>query len=202
MLRIGFIAALRRLLLVLMLAAMASPAAAAPRAPRVRIETSMGPIVIELAVKQAPITAANFLRYAEQKRLDGTFFYRAARSKGNPKAGLVQGGIDHHIPRALAPIRHEPTSKTGLRHIEGTVSMARNAPNTAMGDFFIIVGSASYLDARPGSPGYAAFGRVISGMPVVKRILAMPTHPGGFSKETMGQILRQPVKIISVRPVK
>ena len=66
--------------------------------------------------------------------------------------------------------------------------MARNAPGTAMGDFFIIVGSASYLDARPGSPGYAAFGHVVSGMPLVKRILAMPTHPGGFSKETMGQI--------------
>jgi peptidyl-prolyl cis-trans isomerase A (cyclophilin A) len=202
MLRIGFIAALRRLLLLLMLAAITAPAAAAPRPPRVRIETSMGAIVIELAPQQAPITAANFLRYAEEKRLDGTFFYRAARSKGNPKAGLVQGGIDHHIPRALAPIRHEPTSKTGLRHVDGTVSMARNAPGTAMGDFFFVVGGASYLDARPGSPGYAAFGHVVSGMPLIKRILAMPTFPGGFSKDTMGQSLRQPVKIISVRRVK
>ena len=181
---------------------LAAPIAAAPAAPRVRIETSAGAIVIELATKQAPITAANFLRYAEEKRLDGTTFYRAARGRNDPKQGLVQGGINHHIPRALPPIRHEPTSLTGLRHTEGTVSMARNAPGTAMGDFFIIVGQAAYLDARPGSVGYAAFGHVVSGMPLVRRILAMPTYPGGYSKDTMGQSLRQPVKIISVRRVK
>jgi peptidyl-prolyl cis-trans isomerase A (cyclophilin A) len=179
-----------------------TPAFAAPGAPRVRIETTAGAIVIELAMKQAPITAGNFLRYADEKRLDGTTFYRAARSKADPKAGLVQGGINHHIPRALPPIKHEPTSVTGLHHIEGTVSMARNAPGTAMGDFFIIVGSAAYLDARPNSPGYAAFGHVVSGMPLVKRILAMPTFPGGFSRDTMGQTIREPLRIVSVRRVK
>ncbi|WP_231639072.1 peptidylprolyl isomerase [Sphingomonas profundi] len=186
---------------LLALIATAAPAAP-PAGPRVRIETTMGPIVIALATKQAPITTQNFLRYADEKRFDGTTFYRAARGKRDPKAGLLQGGIDHHIPRALPPIAHEPTSRTGLSHVDGTVSMARNAPGTAMGDFFIIVGAGStYLDARPGSPGYAAFGTVVSGMPLVRRILAMPTWPGGFSKETIGQSLRAPVRIVSVRRV-
>ncbi len=183
-------------------AALPSPAsAAAATEPRVRIETSMGPIVIALAAKQAPITTANFLRYVDEKRLDGTTFYRAARSKASATNGLVQGGINHHIPRALLPIRHEPTSLTGLHHVDGTVSMARNAPGTAMGDFFVTIGPASYLDARPGSPGYAAFGHVVSGMPLLRRILAMPTWPGGFSRDTMGQSIKAPVAIVSVRRV-
>ncbi len=177
--------------------AAAPPAHAAPAGPRVRLETSLGPIVFELAAKQAPISTANFLRYVDGGKLDGTNFYRAARSKNDPKRGLVQGGINHHIPRAFAPIAHEPTSRTGLRHIDGTLSMARNEPGTAMGDFFITVGPSSYLDARPGSVGYAAFGRVVSGMPLIHRILALPTFPGGYSKT-----IRQPVRILSARRVK
>ena len=176
--------------------------AAPPAGPRVRIETTMGPIVVALAAKQAPITTDNFLRYVDEKRFDGTTFYRAARSRRDPQQGLVQGGIDHHIPRALAPIQHEPTSKTGLRHVDGTLSMARNAPGTAMGDFFVTIGPASYLDAGPGGPGYAAFGKVVSGMPLLKRILAMPTWPGGYSRETMGQSIKAPVRILSARRVK
>jgi peptidyl-prolyl cis-trans isomerase A (cyclophilin A) len=180
-------------------------ASAAPAAPgglvRVRLETSAGPIVVAVDTKRAPITAGNFLRYVDEKRLDGTTFYRAARNRNNPKTGLVQGGNNHAVRKSLAPIAHEPTSRTGLRHENGTLSMARNAPGTAMGDFFITVGPAKYLDARPGYPGYAAFGHVVSGMDVIARILGLPTFPGGYSAETLGQSIRQPVRIVTVRRV-
>ena len=179
-----------------------SAPAAAATAPVVRVQTSQGPILIELDLKRAPITAGNFLRYAEEKRLDNTNFYRAARNRRNPKFGLVQGGINHIVVRARLPIPHEPTSKTGLRHVDGTVSMARNAPGTAMGDFFITVGPAPYLDARPGSPGYAAFGKVLSGMPIVRRMLAAKTYPGGRSRNTMGQSIVAPIRILTVRRVR
>ncbi|MET0269385.1 MAG: peptidylprolyl isomerase [Sphingomonas sp.] len=186
-------------LATLLAALCATPVAAAPR---VRLETSMGPIVIELADRAAPVTAGNFLRYVDGGKLDGTTFYRAARAKTNPKTGLVQGGINHKVARAYNPIPHEPTSRTGLRHADATISMARNDPGTAMGDFFITVGPAAYLDARPGSVGYAAFGKVVSGMPIVHRILALPTWPGGYSRTTMGQSIREPVRIITARRVK
>jgi peptidyl-prolyl cis-trans isomerase A (cyclophilin A) len=170
---------------------------------RVRLETSMGPILIEVDLKHAPITARNFLAYADGKRFDGTSFYRAARYKTAQHYGLVQGGIDHTISRAFAPIVHEPTSKTGLKHVDGTVSMARNEPGTAMGDFFICVGVCTYLDAGPNGqpPGYAAFGRVVSGMEIVRKILALPTYKGGYSRTTMGQSIIDRVKIVSARRV-
>lgn len=192
-------------LLALLALLLTADAPAAPRAGglvRVRLETSAGPIVVAVDVRRAPITAGNFLRYVDEKRLDGTTFYRAARSRNNPKSGLVQGGNNHKVSRSLAPIAHEPTSRTGLRHVDGTLSMARNAPGSAMGDFFITVGAAKYLDARPGYPGYAAFGHVVSGMDVVGRILALPTYPGGYSIETMGQSIRRPVRIVAARRVR
>lgn len=179
---------------------LALPAAAAPL-PRVLLQTSAGPIVIEVDTRRAPITAGNFLKYVEEKRFDGTSFYRAARNKRAPQFGLVQGGINHNAVRTRLPIPHEPTSKTGLRHVDGTVSMARNAPGTAMGDFFITVGPAAYLDARPGSVGYAAFGKVMEGMGVVRTILASPTYPGGRSQNTIGQSIIKPIRIISARKV-
>ncbi|MEA1015888.1 peptidylprolyl isomerase [Sphingosinicella sp. LY1275] len=181
-----------------------APGYAAERAAsaRVRLETTAGPIVIEVDLKRAPITAGNFLRYAEEKRFDGTTFYRAARNKKDGRFGLVQGGINHKVVRARVPIAHEPTDRTGLRHLDGTVSMARNAPGTAMGDFFVTVGTARYLDARPGYAGYAAFGRVVQGMDVIRKILAAPTYPGGRSHNTMGQHIVKPVRIVSARRVR
>lgn len=182
----------------------ACPAAAKePATVRVRLDTSMGPIVIAVDLRNAPITARNFLAYVDAKRFDGTTFYRAARYKARPGYGLIQGGIDHTISRAFAPIAHEPTSKTGLRHVDGTVSMARNQPGTAMGDFFICVGICTYLDAGPNGqpPGYAAFGKVVSGMPTVSRILALPTYKGGYSYTTMGQSIIKRVKITTARRV-
>ena len=180
-------------LLPLILALFAAPALAAPR---VAIHTGLGTIVVELADKQAPMTAKNFLRYVEAGKLDGTTFYRAARSKTDPRYGFVQGGIDHDLRRAFFSIDHEPTSKTGLKHVDGTISMARNAPGTAMGDFFITVGAAPYLDARPGSEGYAAFGRVVKGMDVVKKILAAPTWIGRGRGALKDQVIVKRVPIV------
>jgi peptidyl-prolyl cis-trans isomerase A (cyclophilin A) len=184
--------------LTILCLAWAGPALAAPR---VAIQTGAGTIVVELADKQAPITSKNFLHYVETGKFDGTSFYRAARSKADPKRGLIQGGIDHNYRRAFFSIDHEPTSKTGLKHVDGTISMARNAPGTAMGDFFITLGPSPYLDARPGNPGYAAFGRVIKGMDVVKKILAAPTWIGRGSGALKDQVIITRVPIIKATRV-
>ncbi len=190
------------LLALLSLGTLASPVAARRPVtpdPRVKIETSAGSIVIALDVRHAPITARNFLAYVDQKRFDGTNFYRAARGKANPREGLVQGGISNDMTRMLKPIRHEPTSLTGLHHDNGTVSMARDEPGTATGDFFIVVGDGRYLDATRRDPGFAAFGHVLSGMAVVRQMLAAPTFKGGWSAETQGQSIAHPIRIISAR---
>ncbi|SNS44426.1 peptidyl-prolyl cis-trans isomerase A (cyclophilin A) [Sphingomonas laterariae] len=178
--------------------------AAAPPAPGqvlVRLQTSEGPIVVAVETKKAPITAANFLRYVDSGRFDDTTFYRAARASNGSGNGLIQGGIDRRMTRAFNPIAHEPTSKTGLKHVDGTLSMARNAPGTAMGEFFITVGPAATLDAKGSYVGYAAFGHVVSGMPVVRKILAKPTYPGGYSRTTMGQSIIDKPRIITARRV-
>ena len=167
---------------------------------RVRLETEAGPILLALDHRKAPVTTANFVRYVEAKRLDGTFFYRSARTKGSTGRGFVQGGIRHSARRAFPPIAHEPTAKTGLRHVDGTVSMARAAPAGAMGDFFIIVGGAMpSMDSRPGTPGFAAFGRVEEGMDTVRALLAAPTVPNAGRGPMRGQMIEKPVKILSAR---
>lgn len=190
---------MRRLLPLLAL--LAAPAQAAPRDVLVRLQTSLGPIVVDLDVAHAPITATNFLHYVDTHRFDGITFYRAARSKYDPKVGFVQGGINHKATLAYFPIDHEPTSKTGLHHVDGTLSMARNEPGTASGDWIICVGNQTYLDARGSFVGYAAFGHVVSGMPIVRQMLTRPTFPGGFSKAMENQTMREPVRIISARRV-
>ncbi len=181
--------------------------AAAPRAPlsdivRVRLETEAGPILLALDHKKAPVTTANFVRYVDEKRFDGTFFYRAARTKGATGRGFVQGGIRHSARRSFPPIAHEPTEKTGLRHVDGTVSMARAAPAGAMGDFFIIVGGPMpAMDSKPGAPGFAAFGRVEEGMDTVRSLLAAPTVPNAGRGPMRGQMIEKPVRIVSARRV-
>jgi peptidyl-prolyl cis-trans isomerase A (cyclophilin A) len=197
-----------RSFLISALAALACIGAAAPQPAnrpqpgivRVRITTSVGAIVVALDARHAPRTTANFLAYADDGRLDGTVFFRAARSKGRKGAGFIEGGIGSDPRRALDPIPLEPTSRTGLHHGDGAISMAHddNAPNTATGDFSLLASASPDMDARPGKPGYAAFGRVIAGMDVVKRILASPTGGGG-SGAMKGEMLLPPVKIISVR---
>lgn len=181
-----------------------SPAQAKPpEKVRVTLQTAKGDILIDLEMKRAPITAGNFLRYVDEKRFDGTSFYRAARTRNAEKSGFIQGGIRHSLRRSLPPIAHEPTSKTGLKHVDGAISMARNAPGTAMGDFFITVGPAVSMDARPGKSGdnlgYAVFGKVVGGMDVVRRILAAPTVPGAGSGGMKGQMITAPISIIAAR---
>ena len=174
-----------------------------PDSVRVRLETGAGNIEIELDGRRAPVTTANFLAYVDQGRFDGTRFYRASRTRGAPGRGFVQGGIQRDYRRMLPPIAHEPTSETGLRHVAGTISMARTAPGTAMGEFFILASDMPQMDAggRGGEAGegddlgYAAFGRVTEGMDVVRRILAAPTLPDAGRGAMRGQMLREPVRI-------
>jgi peptidyl-prolyl cis-trans isomerase A (cyclophilin A) len=169
---------------------------------RVRLDTEAGPILLALDHKKAPVTAANFVRYVEAKRFDGTFFYRAARTKGATGRGFVQGGIRHSARRSFPPIAHEPTAKTGLRHVDATLSMARAAPTGAMGDFFIIVGGAMpSMDSKPGAPGFAAFGRVEEGMDVVRALLAAPTVANAGRGPMRGQMIEKPVRILRARRV-
>ncbi|HWW64941.1 MAG TPA: peptidylprolyl isomerase [Sphingomonadaceae bacterium] len=177
------------------------PPAPKPATVRVTLQTSDGPIVLELEKERAPITTANFLRYVDQKRFDGTSFYRAAKvAEGY---GLVQGGTRNDPKRTLPPIVHEPTTLTHLSHVEGVISMAREAPGTATGDFFITVGDMPSLDADPTQPGdnagFAAFGHVVEGMDVVRHILEAPTSPTEGEGIMKGQMLSPPIRIVTAR---
>ena len=126
----------RALLAAGLLAAAPLPALAAGAKPRVVIQTDHGTIVVELEDKKAPITSANFLRYVDARKYDGGTFYRASRTKGVKGAGSIQGGPPDRA-RRFAPIAHESTRQTGIKHRAGTISMARNAPGSATCDFFI-----------------------------------------------------------------
>lgn len=184
-----------RRLLTAAFAALLLGAAPAPGVVRVRLETSAGPITLALDARRAPVTTANFLRYIDDGRFVGTAFYRAARSKRRPGDGFVQGGIQTDIHRALPPIALETTAKTGIRHLDATVSMARGQFDaSATGNFVLTVGPAPWMDARAGQTGYAAFGRVLGGMDAVRRILAQPT--GGGTGAMRGQMLARPVRIV------
>ena len=165
---------------------------------RVAIDTSVGRIVVAVDRQRAPLTSANFLTYVDDGRFDGVTFYRAARRKSAPQLGLIQGGIDSDARRSLPPVAHEPTSRTGIRHLDATLSMARpDRPNSAMGNFFITIGPTPNMDARDGYIGYAAFGHVVAGMDVVKKILAVPTCCG--SGPMRGQMIVKPISILRAR---
>jgi peptidyl-prolyl cis-trans isomerase A (cyclophilin A) len=169
-----------------------------PATIRMRIETEAGTIVVALDHAHAPVTTTNFVRYADDHRFDGTYFYRAARNRFAPEQGFIQGGIAHSIRLMLPPIPLEATTRTGLHHIDGTISMAHASPDTTMGDFVICVGVHPGLDAHPekGEPGYPAFGRVVEGMDVVRRILAAPT--AGAAAGRPGEQILKPVRILRV----
>ncbi len=184
------------------------PPPAAPKYAivRVALQTSEGMILLELEKQRAPITTANFLKYVDQKRWDGVTFYRATNVAKDPLLGLIQGGARNDPKRVLAPIAHEPTSKTGLSNNDGAISMARGAPGSANGDFFIIVGDMSSLNADPKAAGdnlgFAAFGHVVEGMDIVRKILAAPISPTLGAGIMRGQMLAKPVKLLSARRVK
>jgi peptidyl-prolyl cis-trans isomerase A (cyclophilin A) len=198
---------LAALLLTLVAAsASAQTAPAAPPAnPRVELMTSEGRIVVELEAGKAPITTANFLRYVDQKRLDGIRFYRVVKVADH--FGFVQFGADGDVKRLLPPIRHESTTQTGLKHLDGTISMPRLAPGTARSEFTISVGDQPSFDADPTKPGdnlgYAAFGHVVEGMDVVLKVFDAPVSPTATDRGSFkGEIPLAPVKVLTARRVK
>jgi peptidyl-prolyl cis-trans isomerase A (cyclophilin A) len=178
-------------------------AAPAPALPRVDIETSAGPIVVEVDTVHAPITAKNFLAYVDQHKLDGEHFYRIV--KVQDAFGFVQFGVNGDPKRVLPPIKHEPTTLTGLHHTSGTLSIARLGPGTAQGEFTIMVGDQRpSFDADPSKPGdnlgYAAFGHVVEGMDVVTKILDGVVDPEATLRGSFkGEVPAQPVTILSAK---
>jgi peptidyl-prolyl cis-trans isomerase A (cyclophilin A) len=199
-------------LMLALTAAKPAPRAAAP-APlpdvvRVAITTELGTIAVDLDAKRAPITVRNFVRYADQRRFDGTGFYRVMRlAWGEQPNGLIQAGTRGDAKRELAPIAHEPTSQTGVLHKAGAISMARFAPGTAKGDFSILLSDKPGLDADPASTnpelqaGFAAFGQVSSGIDVVRKIYDVPLSPTAGQGVLKGQMIAKPVRILTVRRV-
>ena len=198
---------IRQLALILAALLSIAPASAQTSAPpadpadvRVTMLTEQGPVVIAVHSGKAPVTAANFLKYVDQKRLDGTAFYRGV---GAADYGFVQGGAQNDPKRILPPIAHESTSQTGLVHDEGALSMARYAPGSATGDFFVVLGRMPSMDAHPDASGdnqgFAVFAHVVEGLDVIKAILIAPKSLTKGEGVMKGQMLETPVKIISVR---
>lgn len=176
----------------------AAPAQAPAPAPAdelvpIAIDTSAGRIVVALDKTHAPITTANFLHYVDTHHFDGETFYRAMHVG---EGGLIQGGITSDARKLYPPIKHEPTSQTGLHNVAGAISMANAGAGTARADFFILASDIPALDAKDGDPGFAVFGHVIEGMDVVKTILASPVSPTKGEGAMKGQMLDPPIKIV------
>lgn len=163
--------------------------------PKTIFKTSVGNIICEIDTVHAPVTAKNFLAHLKKGTFENALFYRVVRPDNQPyskeKIEVIQGGLyDDKIIDKIKPIPHETTAVTGLKHTNGTLSMARNEPGSASTEFFICVGDQPSLDfdgkRNPDGQGFAVFGRVISGMDVVRKIQQM--------KDT-SQYLVEPVKI-------
>jgi peptidyl-prolyl cis-trans isomerase A (cyclophilin A) len=165
--------------------------------PRVIIQTDLGNIEVEIDTAHAPLTAANFLRYVDLGFYRFGQFHRTVRADNQPdskvKIAVVQAGLDSLRVKDFPPIKLERTSVTKLLHKDGTISMARDGPETATSDFFICVGDQPALDyggkRNPDGQGFAAFGRVVLGMDVVRRLNATPAK---------GQALEPAVRIKNI----
>lgn len=177
------------------------PAPPPPATQTVVLNTALGEIHIAVEIERAPITAANFLRYVDNKRFDGMSFYRAHKISEDGKYAIVQGGLQNDPKKLFRPIAHESPLDTGLSHLDGAISMARSDPGTATADFFIVVGDLVSMDGKPDRSdlGYAVFGRVTSGMDVVRAILEFPRTQEARNPVMKGQMLATPVKVISAR---
>jgi len=167
--------------------------------PRVIIETDAGDVEVEVDTVRAPDTAANFLRYVDGGFYNGGRFHRTVKPDNQPnndvKIEVIQAGASATRTRDyFPPISLERTSVTKLTHADGTVSMARSEPDSARDQFFICIGDQPELDFRgkrnADGQGFAAFGRVVRGMDVVRKIQAAPAD---------GQNLRPPVRIVRAR---
>jgi peptidyl-prolyl cis-trans isomerase A (cyclophilin A) len=171
----------------------AAPPHLAARPVEVAIATTDGTIVVRLDPAHAPITTKNFLHYVDAHTYDGTSFYRTVSKTNEPQSNIevIQGGLNPQTTNPMiAPIKLEPTNATGLHNVDGVISMARTAdPNSATTEFFICIGDNRFLDAGgPLGPGYAAFGKVVRGMDVVRRI--QRSHANGETLDPAVKILK------------
>jgi peptidyl-prolyl cis-trans isomerase A (cyclophilin A) len=171
------------------------------QAIRIAIRTVYGTIELDLYRRAAPATVENFMRYIDGGYWTGGIFHRTVKPDNQPdkadsvKIQVIQGAVgDIYRQYALPPIELETTQQTGLKHLDGTISMARDEPNTAQYEFFICIGNQPSLDfggkRNPDGQGFAAFGRVTKGMDIVKKIQ---------QSKAAGQTLTPPVLIMSMR---
>jgi peptidyl-prolyl cis-trans isomerase A (cyclophilin A) len=186
-----------------LLFALLALATVATAAPLIRIHTALGLIEAELFADKAPASVANFLKYVDAGRYTGGVFHRTV--KLNPdnqphntvKIEVIQGGVNPEFAEQDWPaIALERTRDTGLKHLDGTLSMARAGPDTATADFFVCLGDQPELDfggkRNPDGQGFAAFGRVTKGLEIVKKIQSAPAD---------GQKLTPPVPILKIERV-
>jgi peptidyl-prolyl cis-trans isomerase A (cyclophilin A) len=142
------------------------------------IRTELGDITVELYADKAPVTVANFLQYIDSSRFDSASFYRVVRADNQPKdsvkIAVIQGGRSQSRIKGFPPIKLESTQVTGILHKDGVISMARSTPNSGTSEFFICVGDQPELDfggkRNKDGQGFAAFGKVIKGSEVVRKI--------------------------------
>lgn len=181
--------------LLLLAASLLLNAACGPSSPRVELRTQFGSIVIEVDTVRAPRTAANFLRYVDEGRYASASFYRVRREEAelmqDPTA-IVQGGLWHgDTTKFLPPVPLESTRETGLRHTDGVVSLARFGVDSGRGEFFVVIGDQAHLDYRDAErPGFAAFGRVVEGLDLVRQISRLPASE---------EILARPIPFTAAR---
>jgi cyclophilin family peptidyl-prolyl cis-trans isomerase len=169
------------------------PAAAKKDNPVVVMETSLGKIKVELNEEKAPITVKNFLAYVDDKFYDGTLFHRVI-----PGFMIQGGGMEPGLKEKSAkdPIKNEAAN--GLLNERGTIAMARtNDPDSATAQFFINVADNKPLDKSDDKAGYAVFGKVIEGMDVVDKIVAVDTKSSGIHQN----VPAEDVVIKSIRRV-
>ena len=177
---------------------------AAPRetvTTNIAFKTSKGDIIIELYNQIAPITVDNFLRHLDGGHYDGSSFYRTVthqNDNGSPKIEVIQGGLGD-IDKPFPAISHESTNITKLKHEDGTISMSRGEVNSATSDFFICIGSQQGLDfggeRNNDGQGFAAFGKVIEGMDIVRDINGMPSNKKTDNEYVKGQMINNPIII-------
>ncbi|MBN1223541.1 MAG: peptidylprolyl isomerase [Candidatus Aminicenantes bacterium] len=169
--------------------------------PQVIIRTELGDITVEVFEQKAPITAGNFLEYVDKGLFNDCSFYRTVTMDNQPdndiKIEVIQGGLGaDEGERRLPPITHETTEKTGILHQDGTISLGRLDPGTACSEFFICVGDQPELDfggrRNPDGQGFSAFGRVVEGMDIVRKIQMQPAK---------GQSLDPQIKIFSIERI-
>ena len=173
---------------------------------RVRVQSELGDIVIEVDPVKAPGTTANFLKYVDGGHFDGGVFHRTVKMDNQPespvKIEVIQAGVNPaRAKEGFPPIPLERTSVTGLLHKDGVVSMARGAPDSATSGWFICINDQPSLDfggnRNPDGQGFAAFGRVVTGMDVVRKIQNAPSSTTRTTNAE-AQRLTPPIKIIKV----